>query len=153
LRLNSQFSHSIAAWVCLVVLVTVPITAKADDDSILSAAQAFELARAEKVTIVDVRSPQEWQQTGVPEGAAQVTIHDPAGLAGFVAAMNEAVDGDLSRPIALICARGNRSTRAQQALREAGFTQVYNIREGMLGSQEGAGWLPQTLPTEPCQSC
>ena len=59
----------------------------------------------------------------------------------------------LDRPIALICARGNRSTHAQRILRNAGFTRVYNIREGMFGSRDGPGWLSQTLPTEPCRTC
>jgi rhodanese-related sulfurtransferase len=50
--------------------------------------------------------------------------------------------------VALICARGNRSIRAQQALRDAGFKRVLNIREGMLGSSYGRGWLKRGLPLE-----
>ena len=40
------------------------------------------------------------------------------------------------------------STRAQQALRAAGFKRVLNIREGMLGSRYGRGWLKNGLPLE-----
>jgi rhodanese-related sulfurtransferase len=57
------------------------------------------------------------------------------------------------RPIALICARGNRSTLASAALAEAGYSEIYNVREGMLGSPDGPGWLARGLPTDPCGRC
>jgi rhodanese-related sulfurtransferase len=41
----------------------------------------------------------------------------------------------------------------QQALRKAGFTQVYNIDEGMVGSSAGPGWIARGLPVEACQRC
>lgn len=119
----------------------------------ISVQAALARARSGEVIIVDVRSPQEWMQTGLPQGARPVTIHDPAGLPGFVKAMTAAVDGDLSRPVALICARGNRSTLAQNALQAAGFTQVLNVKEGMFGSASGPGWLARDLPLEPCRVC
>ena len=82
-----------------------------------------------------------------------VTIHDPNGLAGFLAAVTAEVGGDLETPIALICARGNRSMLAQQVLSEAGFSTVLNIREGMLGSASGPGWLARNLPVDDCTDC
>jgi rhodanese-related sulfurtransferase len=38
-------------------------------------------------------------------------------------------------------------------LREAGFTQVYNIKEGMMGSSAGPGWIARGLPLEACGGC
>ena len=52
----------------------------------ISVRDALEGVRGGTLTLVDVRSPQEWRQTGVPAGAALVTIHQPKGLAGFLAA-------------------------------------------------------------------
>ena len=101
----------------------------------------------------DGRSPEEWRQTGVPRGARRVTSHDPGGLKGVLKAMAAAVDGDLKKPIALICARGNRSTFAQKVLGEAGFTRVFNIREGFAGGPYGPGWVKRGLPVEPCPNC
>ena len=72
-----------------------------------------------------------------------MTIHGPSGLAGFVSAVLAEVEGNLDSPIATICASGNRSTLAQEALRKAGFTNVSNVREGMLGGVYGPGWLKQ----------
>jgi rhodanese-related sulfurtransferase len=120
---------------------------------VIAADRAMSLAAAGELVVVDVRSPQEWRQTGVPASSLQVTIHQPDGLVGFVDKMNETLGPDHSRPIALICARGNRSTLASSALAEAGYTHVYNIREGMLGSPDGPGWLARGLPTEPCGTC
>lgn len=121
--------------------------------AVISAEEALSLAQAGQLTLVDVRSPREWRQTGVPAGARPVTIHDPNGLVGFLEAVREELDADFDRPIALICARGNRSTLAQSAMSEAGYSRVLNIREGMLGSADGPGWLSRGLPTDDCSGC
>jgi rhodanese-related sulfurtransferase len=139
----------------LAILVATGLPAAAQDAAtqLIAADQAMQLAAAHKLVVVDVRSPQEWQQTGVPAGAQLVTIHQPNGLLGFLDAINETLGPDHDQPIALICASGSRSTLASSALAEAGYTQVYNIREGMMGSQDGPGWLARGLPTEPCGKC
>lgn len=109
---------------------------------------------AGEMTLMDVRSPTEWRETGMPKGAKAITIHGPDGMAGFVADATKAVKGRKDQPIALICARGWRSMRAASALREAGFTKIINVREGMLGNPyDGPGWLDRKLPTEPCGNC
>ena len=141
--------YAFALTAPLAAALLLPATSvAAEDGGLIAADAAHRQAKREALTIFDVRSPGEWRQTGVPAGARRVTIHDPGGLAGFVAAMKRAVDGDLDRPVAVICARGNRSTRARKALRAAGFKNVGNIREGMLGSAFGPGWLGRGLPVE-----
>ena len=116
--------------------------------------EALDGARSGDLTLVDVRSPQEWRKTGLPEGAEAMTIHGPEGLPGFVAAIRERLGRGGDRPIAVICATGVRSTAASRALRAAGFTRVLNVREGLFGNQtDGPGWLRSGLPTEPCRAC
>jgi rhodanese-related sulfurtransferase len=129
-------------------LVSFAAPAGAGNHGLIKADAAFALSSAGAMTIIDVRSPSEWQQTGVPKGARRVTIHDPGGIEGFVAAVIIATGNDLDRPVALICARGNRSARAQKALRDAGFKRALNIGEGMFGSNYGKGWLKRGLPVE-----
>jgi len=128
-------------------------TARYTAGEVIAADQAMRLAASGKIVVVDVRSSQEWQQTGVPAGARLVTIHQPDGLIGFIDAMGDALGENRSRPIALICAQGNRSSVASSALAQAGYTQVYNIREGMFGSPDGPGWLARGLPTDSCGTC
>jgi rhodanese-related sulfurtransferase len=50
-------------------------------------------------------------------------------------------------PIALICARGVRSRGMTARLTAAGFTNIIDVPEGMLGSGAGSGWLMRGLPT------
>ncbi|MFP5380982.1 MAG: rhodanese-like domain-containing protein [Gammaproteobacteria bacterium] len=119
----------------------------------LDAPQALALAQDGKLVLIDIRRPEEWRQTGVASGALRINMAHPRGAAGFVSQVEAELGGDRDKPIGLICRTGNRTTRMQQALREAGFTQVYNIREGMAGSSAGPGWIARGLPVEPCRNC
>ena len=124
------------------------------EESVITAAEALSLARRGELIMFDVRSPQEWRETGVPEHAQTVTIHNPDGLPGFVAEVTNVAGMDKERPIALICARGNRSSVGVQALRRAGFKRILNVREGLFGNgRDGPGWLGRGLPTSPCRRC
>ena len=120
-------------------------------ESTMTAPDARASAVSGRVTLVDVRSPQEWRQTGVPSGASAITIHNRDGIKAFVAEVEKAVGGDRSKPIALICAGGVRSARALEILAAAGFTRIHDVSEGMLGRPDaGPGWLQRGLPvTDP----
>jgi rhodanese-related sulfurtransferase len=115
----------------------------------LSAPEALEKSRAGEVTLIDIRTPREWRQTGVAEGALRIDMTRRT----FVQEILEAVGGDKDAPIAIICRTGNRTTFTQKALRERGFSNVYNVKEGMAGSGAGPGWLRRGLPVEACSSC
>jgi rhodanese-related sulfurtransferase len=119
----------------------------------LSAPDAYTQTQAGQLTLIDIRRPDEWRQTGVAQDALRINMAHPQGAAGFVPQVAAEVDGDKNAPIGLICRTGNRSTHMQQALRQAGFTQVYNIKEGMVGSSAGPGWIKRGLPVEPCPTC
>lgn len=100
-------------------------------------------------TLIDVREPSEWAQTGVPAGAQKISISRP----DFVDAVLQAVGGDKSKPVALICRSGNRSVRAAEQLAAAGFTRVTNIGDGMVGRTDvGKGWLAAQLPVTHVES-
>jgi rhodanese-related sulfurtransferase len=132
---------------------TAWLRAWAGDAPALAADEAARRMANGAVTLLDVRSAAEWRATGIPAGAKPVTIHDPGGIDGFVAAAAKAVGGDRSAPVAVICRTGRRSTAAADALLRAGFTKVYNVREGMGGNPiDGAGWLARGLKTEQPES-
>ena len=124
-----------------------------DSGPMLAAPDAYAQAQAGKLTLIDIRRPEEWRQTGVAKGALRINMAHPQGAAGFVGQVAVEVGGDRNSPIGLICRTGNRTTHMQQVLREAGFTQVYNIREGMAGSGAGPGWIARGLPVEACERC
>jgi rhodanese-related sulfurtransferase len=92
------------------------------------------LSNGNDAIIVDVRTAQEWAQTGVPVGATLIPLDEIAQRAGEL---------PQDRPIYLICNSGNRSRVAADALVERGFTSVYNVDGGI------QAWLRAELPTEP----
>jgi rhodanese-related sulfurtransferase len=136
----------------LAMLCLVPLMVHAE---VLTPDQAKALADRGELTIIDIRLPAEWAQTGVPEGALAISLQDQSlqPRAEFVADVLQALGDHPDQPIALICARGHRSAYAQQLLAQEGFTRVHDISEGMLGGEFGPGWLQRDLATEPCPTC
>jgi rhodanese-related sulfurtransferase len=116
----------------------------------LAAPDAAAAVAAGKLTLIDIRTPPEWKETGVAQGARRINMLHPQGAPGFAEQLLGEVKGDKNAPIALICRTGNRTTQVQRYLQSVGFTQVYNIKEGMAGSAAGPGWLKRGLPVEAC---
>ena len=114
----------------------------------MSAPDALAQLKAGKLILVDIRTPQEWQQTGVAQGAVRLDMQHPKGAPGFTDDLLKLTKGDKNAPIALICRTGNRTTQVQRYLEAQGFTQVINVREGMAGSAAGPGWLRRGLPLQ-----
>lgn len=107
----------------------------------LTVQSAFLGASKGGFTLIDIRRPDEWARTGVPVGAIPLDMRDPE----FVQKLLTQVSGPTA-PIALICARGVRSRHLAGRLTEAGFTNIIDVPEGMLGSGAGPGWLGAGLP-------
>lgn len=94
------------------------------------------------ILLIDIRRPDEWSRTGVGEGAVPIDMRRK----DFVEELLKHSNGDRSVPVALICARGVRSRRMSDRLEQAGFTNIIDVPEGMLGSGAGPGWLKRGLP-------
>lgn len=112
------------------------------DAGVLTPQEAYDAAKAGKIVLIDIRRPDEWARTGYPEGGHPVDLRDP----DFADKLAGLVDGDKDAPIALICARGVRSARTANVLAAAGFTNIIDVPEGMLGSRAGEGWISRGLP-------
>ena len=103
---------------------------------------AHKLAMDGKITLVDIRRPDEWAKTGSGENAHRLDLRRE----DFIDQLDALVAGDRSAPLALICARGVRSARENNKLIAAGFTNVIDVPEGMLGNAKGPGWINRGLP-------
>ena len=103
---------------------------------------AHRLAADGKIKLVDIRRPDEWAKTGSGEHAVRLDLRRD----DFVAQLDLLVGGDRSAPLALICARGVRSARENNKLIAAGFTNIIDVPEGMLGNSKGPGWIKRGLP-------
>ena len=110
----------------------------------IDATTAHQMASEGEVLLLDIRTPREWKQTGVSPLAETLNVRSQSFGTDFMAL----IDGDRSRPIALICASGGRSGRLADVLANAGFSTVFDVSEGMNGSGAGPGWIAAGLPTE-----
>jgi rhodanese-related sulfurtransferase len=112
----------------------------------VTAKEAYEMwnASPEKIKIIDVRTPEEYLFVGHPEMAWKIPVADQLYvwdadkkkypmkmLTDFVARVKE-----MAKPtdtLMVMCRSGGRSAIAVNLLARAGFTNVYNIIDGMEG--------------------
>jgi rhodanese-related sulfurtransferase len=85
------------------------------------------------LTIIDIRTPGEWQQTGIVEGSHPIMFFDERGqydVDAFIAKLRQLVKPN--EPFALICRTGSRtSTLAPFLSKEFGY-HVINLKGGIL---------------------
>lgn len=113
----------------------------------ISAEEAHARAAKGELVLLDIRTPEEWKETGVGAGAHALTMHQRA--QAFIAALDKITGGDKTKPIALICATGGRSADLKPALSRLGYSNIVDVGEGMEGSEYGPGWKKRGLPTVP----
>ena len=77
--------------------------------------------------IVDIRTPSEWQETGIITGAKTITF-DPSDKSAFLNELSKVVD--IKKPIALVCRSGRRSTAAAAAIDNSDL-KIINLDGGM----------------------
>lgn len=80
---------------------------------------------AKKVQILDVRTAEEWSE-GHLEGATRIDVQQD----GFDAQAASRLDK--AKPVLVYCRSGRRSTEASKRLAAAGFTEVHNLKGGIL---------------------
>jgi rhodanese-related sulfurtransferase len=114
------------------------------DSSVLTAPEAYAAMQAGELILVDVRRPEEWQMTGIAEGAVPLDMR----RRDFLVELDRLSGPDRDVPIAIICRTGNRTGYLMSELVPRGFANVRNVSEGMMGSQAGKGWLAHGLPIE-----
>ena len=127
----------------------------AGDDGMIAADEAWQRSQAGTLVLIDIRTEAEWRETGIPAGAKLASLFVGYGLPNvdFFGEVAKATGGDSTRPVALICAGGVRSSLARTMLETDGYEHVFDVGEGMLGSVDGPGWLARGLPIEPCDVC
>lgn len=104
--------------------------------AVISPEEAAQRAKKKGELLVDVRNPGEWE-SGIAKGAKTISLQD-ASMANKV---YELADENLESPIMVICRSGMRSSQAAKILLRAGFTNVANVRGGMMA------WEASNLPT------
>lgn len=108
----------------------------------LTVREARERQQRGDLVLVDIRTPKEWADTGVPEGAIRLDMRDPAFEAKLAALRAE----HSGKSIALICRTANRTARVQASLAARGWRDLINVEGGLLGNPSARGWLDEALP-------
>jgi len=121
-------------FVCSLFLSSVAMA----DVAILSAPDAH---ADEDLILLDIRTPGEWAETGLAEGAWPVSMHEP----GFGQKLQAILDAYPPERIAMICAVGGRTGHVTGVLEKNGIS-VLDLSEGMMGNDRGPGWIARGLP-------
>ncbi len=105
--------------------------------------QANAAVQTGELILLDVRTPGEWKETGVPKGAWPVNLQDK----NFGKNLSAILDRNPDKKIGFICRTGNRSGYVFKAVQKYGVQNIVDVSEGMAGSAAGPGWLKAGLPT------
>lgn len=124
----------------LATLLAVMTTPAYAETPIWSVEEAQRAVQADEVLLLDIRSREEWKETGLAEGALPVSMHE----SDFGAKLQTLMK--IGKPIALICATGGRTNYIVGLLEKNGFTGVVDVSEGMIGNRRGKGWIAKNLP-------
>jgi len=100
--------------------------------SSLDPGRVAEMQRAGEVELIDVRQPDEWDQSHIA-GARHIVLEELPSHADSI---------PRERPVVFHCRSGNRSAMAADAFQLAGYD-AYNMAGGLLA------WHEEGLPLEP----
>lgn len=110
----------------------------------MSTREAYDAQQAGKAVIVDIRTPKEWAETGVPKGAVRLDLAS----SDFVEKLGALSKANPGKDLALICRTSSRSARAVGGLASQGWSNVVDVAGGVAGSPRGNGWIAEGLPIE-----
>jgi rhodanese-related sulfurtransferase len=100
----------------------------------------FEKLKKEGVTVIDIRTPDEWKTTGIIEGAHKITFFNIQGqplLADWFFEVGHLLK-DKKTPFIIYCAHASRTQSLGQGLAQMGFENVYELKGGIEN-----GWIKQ----------
>ncbi len=144
MRIHRRQALGLLAAIPVQIIAT---SALGQNRDIWSVTETFDALLQDRIRLLDIRSSDEWNETGVAEMAWPVSLHDQ----GFSERLFKAKELAGGRPVALICATGGRSGSVMRSLRQAGYENYIDVSEGMLGSQVGPGWIDAGLPVVTAQ--
>lgn len=115
--------------VMLLMALSLVASACADSQTV-EATGLVDSSRAENLidsvddlVVLDVRTPEEFAAGALP-GAVLIDINDPS----FTSEVSEL---DRERPYLVYCRSGNRSATAVQIMEDLGFTEIYELADGV----------------------
>jgi len=98
----------------------------------------FEKLQKEGVPVIDIRTEQEWKDTGIIEGSHKITFFNDKGqplLADWFFEVGHLIK-DKKEPFIIYCAHASRSKSLGEGLVHMGFENVYELKDGIEN-----GWI------------
>ena len=114
----------------------------AADAPVITPAEAAKRVADGKAVLIDVRGPDEWEETGVAAPAALLPLNDLTGARKLWKAF---LEKNRDKELILYCASGYRAGRAAKLLAKEGFR---TANAGGFGDWQAAG-LPIRKAVEP----
>ena len=107
------------------------------------------------VTVIDIRTKPEWEETGIVPGSKLLAFFDERGKADPAAWLDKVKPlAGPNDPVIVICRSGNRTKAVSQFLsQQAGYAKVYNVKSGIKGwiADKGAV-VPAAQSIAACQA-
>lgn len=129
-----------------IILAMTSLSALAETP-ILSAPEAQQRIAEGELILLDIRSRQEWQETGIAKGAWPVSMHER----DFGERLQAILAVYPPEQIAMICAVGGRTGHVTSILEKNGIRGVADLSEGMEGNARGPGWIARGLEVVPVE--
>lgn len=107
------------------------------DIQVVTPEEMQELSELEDVQLVDVRTPQEFDD-GYIANAQNIDYNSPS----FDAEIEKL---DKSKPVIVYCEKGSRSAKCAKKMKDAGFVKIYDL-EGGLAKWKYKGFDIKSLP-------
>ena len=113
----------------------------------LTLQEAHSLYINKNLTIIDVRTINEWKMTGIIPTSILINMHDDKYQErnGFVTEITKILLEYQDKNVAFICASGARSKIITDYLVNKGYKNIYHIPDGIMGKQND-GWLFNGYP-------
>ena len=108
--------------------------------------KTFEQLKKDGVPIIDIRTPEEWTDTGVIKGTHKITFFDAFGeshLAEWCFKVGHIIKNEKA-PLLIYCASGRRSHKVGKILNKMGFENIYELKGGI-----SKGWIKCGKKTTP----
>ncbi len=94
------------------------------------------------VPIIDIRTPSEWEETGVIPGSIKLMSFDDRGridIKSWLKEFSKYVDS-FDKPFVLVCRSGNRTNMLGQYLDKIGYKKVYDLKGGIISGYISKGY-------------
>ena len=130
--------------IIVVLSLLLSPTLLADSLGQLNPEQLQSLQQSQNALIVDVRTPAEWQASGVIPNSQKLQGFDSNGKFDADKWLSDLqkLKSSAEQPVILVCRSGNRSSKIGEILTQHGEKNIYHLSNGI------QGWIQSGLPVK-----